>query len=356
MKKIIALFIAFVIPVTFLFSSCKGNKENIGVSSVTPFYEAESQISKNENNEFTFAFDPYVISDEAAVSLNSLEQYKKIVNAILNHNNTVSVSSRDEYENLRFALGEMFPFASLVDNYQFNSNDSSIIISYKYDLSAHQQKIDAFKTEVEAIFNECVLNTDDNVIAALSLYKWILENINITSDSQNTQENISSGISKQEETASGISKTENQANQNDILSVCSLKKGNTASVAAFYNFLLKQLGINSKLLNAWDGNEYIVWNMIQFNKKWYHILLCKEQKHTNGEGLKFFGLTDEELSKNISATEIFTGEWKWFTNNIPKAKSKRFNDFREIVSWEILSDRTGIEAFTEEFSRFVWEI
>ena len=115
-----------------------------------------------------------------------------------------------------------------------------------------------------------------------------------------------------------------------------------------------QLGIESKTVSCWQGGEYYSWNLVCLGSKWYHCDITKEQKETEGSGLKFFGMNKQRLEEYITS-EISSGQWKWFTTSIPKAKNKRFDDFKSVVSFEISAERNSIDAFTEEYSRFVFE-
>ena len=66
-------------------------------------------------------------------------------------------------------------------------------------------------------------------------------------------------------------------------------------------------------------------------------------------------MNSERLGEYITNKEISVGQWKWFSQSIPKTKNKRFDDLKSVVSYEISADRASIDSFTEEYSRFVFD-
>lgn len=348
MKRIVAATLSIVLAL-MLFGCAKKDNEIVGISSTIAYAETTSDIAKAEiDGEYTFAFNPYVVSREAINAMKGNEHYNKFVSAVLNRASAVSVPTREEYDNIRFAIGEYFPFASLVENFRYSAIDMAVLIDYKYDLEEHNKKISDFKTEIENVFAQCVDRKDSSIIAAISLYNWISKNIAVATSIQ-SNDTTSSGIA-QTETLPDISSA------NDIYSTLLTKKGNEKSASALYVFLLKQLGIDSKVVSGWSGEVFRTWNMVCLNNKWYHCDIYSEQKASDGEGLSYFGMTKSEIKDSISVSEICTGAFKWYTEKTPNASSKKFKDFRDVQSFSINSERNGIEAYTKEFSRFMWEI
>ncbi len=361
MKKIVSFLLILCLFIPLCFVSCaKKEVEGVsGESSNISYVEASSGIAKTENDgSFTFAFDPYVLPRDVKQALGGTSLYKRFVDAVLEHQKTVSMPSRDDYDNIRFAIGENFPFAALISDYRYDLANSQIMISYEYE-QTHDEKIQAFKAAVQQVFDACVENNDDDVIAAISLYAWLAQNIEIENETP-VYTDVSSNIASSEIASSEGSpfETEDEATDTatDIYHTLIEKKGTAASVSALYSFLLMQLGIECKTVSSWNTQNYKTWNMIQINSKWYHCDIYSEQKETEGTGLRFFGMTRERVLQYIDGNGIYSGEWSWFTSDIPKANSARFEDFSRIVSWEMNQNRDGIVAFTDEYSRFTWGI
>lgn len=358
MKRSFALAISFVLIITVLLSGCKKGKEppSSWVSTQKEYLNASSSIAKTETDgNFTFAFDPYVLPEDVKEAIGGTLYYNRFVNAIINKKDTVSMPSREVYDNIRFALGENFPFSILVENYRYDSKNDQVMISYAFE-KTHNDKIDEFKTAVGDVFDECVMNSDDDILAAMSVYKWVAENITVVkNNATKTENNVSSDMA-----SSSIAQTEDEAPdkiQTDIYTTLIKKEGTDESVAALYNFLVMQIGIEGKSVSAWEDNKtYSTWNIIKLDSKWYHCDIAKEQKSTDGAGLKYFGMTQKRVLEYIKSSEIFTGEWKWFSNEPPKANSGRFSDFSSVTSWEIDDSRNKIKAYTEQFNQFIWEI
>ncbi len=365
MKKLGAFALVCILVMSMMLVSCK-NKEKEETSSDTSskiYLNASSTIAKTETDgSFTFAFDPYVLPSDIKEAIGGSLYYNKLVSAILKKETGVSVPSRDVYDNIRFALGENFPFSALVEGVRYDAENQKILISYNFE-KTHNEKINDFKDRVQEVFDTSIMNSDDDTLAAMLIYKWISENITVT---KNTflVENINSdnSESEQESASSSIAQTEENADKNenvktDIYNTLINKEGTCESVSALYNFLLLQLGIECKTVSSWIDNEtYYTWNMVNLDSKWYHCDISKEQKATEGAGLKFFGMTQDKVSEYITSKEYFTGEWTWFTSDLPKSNSKRFEDFASVSSWSVSDSRSQIEAYTEEFSRFVWDI
>ncbi len=360
MKKGISIILSMCILLSFF--GCAKIPENVSsdTSSKITYQETTSGIAQPEiDGEFTFAFNPYVVSEEAVQGMKGTEYYNRFVRAVINRSSSVSVPTREDYDNIRFAIGEFFPFISLIESFRYSSVDKAILINYSFEQEKHNQLISDFKSEIENIFSQCIEKSDDSTIAALSLYKWVATNISVIenkSEKVNENDVVSSGIAKNEVSSNVSSTEETQSTKSDIYNTLINKEGTEYSVAALYNFLIKQLGIEGKTVSAWNEGKYRSWNMICLKNKWYHCDILSEQKKTKGEGLSCFGLTKKEISELLKVEEICTGEWSWFTEKTPKSTSDRFEDFRNVESWAVLSTRKGIEAFTVEFSRFVWEI
>lgn len=356
MNKIVAAILLLCVLFSFCLVSCKGDEKQENVSSQIAFYEDSSDIAKTETDgNFTFNFDPYVLPTDVKKALGTTEHYKDVVDAIINQKESVSVPTRDDYDNIRFALGENFPFAFLVSELKYDSADNKVLISYNFK-DEHSSKINDIKKAVSEIFSECVTKTDDDALAAVSVYNWLAKNIKIGSWQLEKPQSVdSSNVAQTESSSIATDEIESEQDKYDFYTALVNKRASDESVSALYSFLLMQLGIESKSASSWIGGEYYSWNLVCLNSKWYHCDIAREQKETEGTGLKFFGMNSERLGEYITNIEISTGQWKWFIDSIPKTKNKRFDDFKSVVSFEISSDRTSIDAFTEEYSRFVFE-
>ncbi len=359
MKKALSLILILCIIVLFCLSSCaKKDKNDIAsVSSDVSYKESSSGISKTEDSgEFTFAFDPYVLPVEVKYALKDTTPYNKFVNAVLEAKESAPLPSREYYDIIRFAIGENFPFSALISNCRYDSVNNRVLISYEFS-KTHSEKIGEFKKAVQEIFNTCVKNTDDDAIAAISLYSYLAKNIDIKADNtviaKEPDDTASSEISSSEQYSTQNDNTEIKA---DIYSTLMDKKGTASSVSSLYNFLLMQLGIECKTVSSWNVNSYKTWNMIKLDSKWYHCDIASEQRETEGDGLKYFGMTEQKVTENTGLEDIYTGQSSWFTDKLPKSNSNRFKDFANIVSWEINTNRDGLVAYSDEFSRFSWNI
>ncbi len=356
MKKVVSFFLLICIVFSFSLVSCKENDSELNVSSQISYYEDSSAIAKTETDgNFTFNFDPYVLSTDVKKALGTTEHYKNVVDAIINQKESVSVPARDDYDNIRFALGENFPYAFLVSNLKYDSADNKVLISYNYK-DEHSSKIDEIKKAVSEIFSQSVTKTDDDALAALSIYSWLAKNIKIEESAvAKPQSTTSSGIAQSESSSIATEETDDEQTKYNFYTALVEKKASDESISALYSFFLMQLGIESKTVSCWQDGKYYSWNLVCLDSKWYYCDISKEQTETDGTGLKYFGMNSQRLSDYITDKDIYTGQWKWFTDSIPKTKNKRFDDFKSVVSFEIGAERTSIDAFTEEYSRFTFD-
>lgn len=364
MKKALCLILSVCIIIPFCMTSCaKKEGASSDIYSESPYIDSSSGIAKTEEDgKFTFAFDPYVLPDNIKKSLETTNYYKKFVDAVIAADESVKMPSREYYDKIRFAIGENFAFSALISNMRYDSENNQILISYEYKQS-NNTKIKDFENAVSEVFDECVKNSDNKTIAAIAVYSWLAQNIEIVENlkikpvektDDNTSDIASSEIASSEESVSD--KQETEQIDTDILNTLLNKKGTKTSVAALYNFLLRQLDIECMLVSSWNSNEYNAWNMVELDSQWYHCIIPSEIEKTKGDGLKFFGLNKESAVQFVGETDIYTGQAAWLSNKIPNAKSDRFKDFSAITSFEITDTRNGIVAFTDEFSRFSWSI
>ena len=353
MTRVVSIFLVIGVLFSLCLVSCKENNPLENVSSEISFFEESSTISKTETDgSFTLNFDPYVLPSDVKKALKTTEHYKAVVNAVLEGKDSVSVPTRDDYDNIRFALGENFPFAFLVSELKYDSSDNKVLLSYNFK-DEHNAKIDEVKKAIEEIFKATVTKSDDNALAAVSIYSWLAQNIEVVKEKiSKPQDTTSSGIAQTE--TSSNDETDKKAQKLDIYTALTEKKASAQSISALYSFLLMQLGVESKTASVWQDGEYYSWNLVCIDSKWYHCDIAKEQNETEGSGLKFFGMNKDRLGEYITS-EISVGQWKWFATDIPKAKNKRFDDFKSVVSFEISDERDSIQAFTEEYSRFVFD-
>ena len=353
MKRFLSFVLILVMIFCFMLTSCSedGDVVSSEISSKKTYSDSTSGISQTEQEgDFTFAFNPYVISNEALQGMEGNKYYNKFVKAVLNRESSVEIPSQEDYDNIRFASGEFFPFLTLVDTFGYNTEKKEIYIEYKYKEKEHNQIISDFKAEIQSIFDECVTNTDDDVMAAMSVYRWIATNISVVKIETNKKDD-------EDTVSSSISESEEQNDEKiDLFSTLINKKGNEYTIASLYNFLLKQLGIDGKTVSAWVKNNYRTWNMICLDDEWYHCDIIKEIEKTEGTGLVYFGLDAKAVKSYISSEKFYTGEWNWFTEDIPDADDDRFGDFRKVKSWTPSTSRKEIKAFTIDFSNFVWKI
>ena len=347
MKKTALLFLIISIFMSVFVTSCADNNDTLGSvsSGVASYEEVSSTIKTDINGNFTFEFDPYVLPKSVIKAIGGNEEYVKLVDAILGRQSSVSVSSQNAYDNLRFAIDECFVLSFLVKEFDYDSENNLILISYNFS-DTHNEKIDEVKTAVNEILTASVEKNDKNALAAISVYSYLAQNISLDGKTLNVAD---------DDTSSQIAQTETENETLDLYSTLINKKSNSQLISKLYSFLLMQLGIDSKTVGCWQNNEYITFNLINLDNKWFFCDINAEQSKTEGKGLKFFGMNTKRLEGYITAKEIYTGQYNWFTSDLPAANSKRFNDLQNVISWEVSSQRSAIDAFTEEYSRIVFK-
>ena len=276
MKKAVSVFLLICIVFSFSLVSCKEKEPEQNLSSQISYYEDSSTIAKTESDgNFTFNFDPYVLPTDVKKALGTTEHYKNVVNAIINGKESVSVPTRDDYDNIRFSLGENFPYAFLVSNLKYDSADNKVLISYNYK-DEYSSKIDEIKKAVSEIFAQSVTKTDDEALAAVSIYSWLAKNIEIEGNEiSNPHNTTSSGIAQSESSSVATEETDSEQEKFNFYTALVEKMASNESISALYSFLLMQLGIESKTVSCWQDGQYYSWNLVCLNSKWYHCDVSK---------------------------------------------------------------------------------
>ena len=355
MKKITAILLSLLCVFSVLLTSCKKKDDDSSDSSnIGSYIDSSSSIAKVEQNgEYTFNFDPYVISEDIKIAMKDVRYYNRFVSAVTAHNTSVALPSIEQYDNIRFAINESFPFSYLISGYYYDSAQSKMIISYKFDAEKSKTIIKEFKDKIQEIFSECVTSSDNNIIAAISLYSYIANNFNIVKVQPIKEDNAFSLSSS--EVVSSESSLDTDKESGMYLTLIN-KEGTSEDISTLYNYLLMQLGIECKTVSSWDNNgEYHTWSLVKLNNKWYHCDIASESKVNGGKGLKYFGMTQDRIESYINSESIYTGEHTWFSDKLPKANSKKFSDFETVISWDYAQDRNGLNLKTESGSEFYWD-
>ncbi len=356
MKKFTAILLSILCVFSILFTSCKkkDNDDSSDSSNIGSYIDSSSSIAKVEQNgEYTFNFDPYVISEDIKIAMKDIRYYNRFVGAVMAHNTNVSLASIEQYDNIRFAINESFPFSYLISGYYYDSAQNKMVISYKFDAEKSKTIVNEFKDGIQDVFNECVISSDNDTIAAISLYSYLAENFNIVK-TQGVKEDVASSLSSSE-AVSSESNLETDEKSGMYLTLIN-KEGTSAEISALYNYLLMQLGIECKTVSSWDNNgEYHTWSLVKLNNKWFHCDVASESEVNGGKGLKYFGMTQDRIQNYIKSENIYTGEHTWFSDKLPKANSKRFSDFETVIKWDYAQDRKGLNLKTESGSEFYWD-
>lgn len=381
MKKRVLSGIICLLFILLLLTACRGDAVLSSSETVSAIAKQESvsEIEKTDKNGFTFVFDPYVLSARCRKSLGGTAAYHRFIDAVLAHESTFTLPSGQDYDRLRFAVGENFPLSFLIRDSFYNDQTGQVKLVFRYNEKQSAERILDFSEKIGDVLRSCVQKKDDPALASLVLYDWILNNISIetaaslstkqsvssvsgsTSAGSSTAQNHVSSSGASSAVSSGISDNNGSLEAADLYYALSKGVATSGSAAALYSFLLRQLGIDCETVGCWVGGAYRGLNLICLSGKWYYCDLTGA--FLSGSGLSHFGLTQEALRKNL-AQEFFlqnadgvsfgTGTYLWYTESLPRAVSKRFENLHTATSWEIGSDRKSLEVRTQD-SRFLWE-
>ncbi|MEA4894193.1 MAG: transglutaminase-like domain-containing protein [Oscillospiraceae bacterium] len=316
MKK---LYVIIIVAMLCGLASCKS-----GISSTpdksTPQPEAPSktasevpsEISKEtslQKSALEYTFDPYVLPSDAASYLgNCLPDYRKLVDAVLERQTTISLPE-ESLSKVYSCLIVEFPLCALINDIYIDWENSAVTISYIYSEEEHSEHIRAFTSRIEQVISSAVLPAYNDCEKVLSLYRWTANNIAYVDG-------------------------------NDVSAYHALMDGEgiCQSYDGVFRFLLLQIGIDA--LNAGsfmdDGCAH-QWTVVKIDDRWFHMDPTFEDSFDGGDGLTFFGMDDAAREQTGTVAPFTTGIDAWWTS-APVCNSSRFDSFNLCVYWELNAD------------------
>lgn len=190
----------------------------------------------------------------------------RLVDAIAAHEDGLALSDSRAAEILADNIFYNYPPAALCT---FKTTADGIDIDYLYPEATHKEKIAAFYAKTEAILNAVIDPDWSDERKAMELYRWVAEEVNyFTVDYTTADTSAYSAIMQGKSICYGFSDC--------------------------YNYLLRQAGIRAELLRgyrAFDRAEH-GWSMVLIDGQWYHCDPTWESGSSDGQGLRYFGMSD----------------------------------------------------------------
>jgi len=292
MRKLIAVFLICI----FILSGCSSNNnqtedETLVPETTIPFserrpYDWNSSVSETEAErveKYIFEFSSYAVTDNcfANFSEDGYEAYMNVVDAIYAYETSVSVN-RCDLPDIFAALYESFPPVYLVSSFTFTPDDSrdytekdkpipgTLTINYKHPRHNHIAALDAFYNKAAKILSEyCDPNRKE--VSALMLYSYCSREIDdFTGETVNIFDFFT---------------------DTKVADKLTYPSGNIQN--AVYRYLLLQAKIPCATISGTLYGTTRIWTAVQLGENWYYCDPSNEYTDTQGSGLLFFGMTDE---------------------------------------------------------------
>lgn len=250
MKKLISVFLAFVLVAT-VFSACSKSEEQ-------PEKETEKTVKITMDSH-------YSDYDESAVSA-----YEKLCNAVINGEEEVKFNTRllDDVNQLYYTC---FPLYALVDNFQFTEDNTGYTIKYKNSKEEHIALVKEFNDKIISIMDECGYGKVSVNTYVFNVYNYITKNFTADSTVLTAYDALIQG------------------------------KGYSSAINALFEYLVLQGG--GKASHAMGNVGASIVSLVQFNGEWYYFDPYSEIQDNQGKALKYFAMSDSSMKTSYSYTD-----------------------------------------------------
>lgn len=298
-RKYLIGFVVLAISVSL--SSCSLKKEagNTNESELTE----ESKVNR-------FKYNPYaMIKEQRDFMGDYYDDYKKLVDALLNGESELIIDTQEGFNKASRGIYASFIPKVLIQDMKYDSNTKKVQIIYNDPQEVYKKKVDEYVAKVEEILNDNISEGDNELTKALKLYKYVSQHISYSSDIfHNDYTALMDGV------------------------------GLCQEYSNLYTFLLRQVGIEcTEASGPMDNGTYHAWAIVKIEGTNYHMDPTFESTDpsSNGKGLKYFGMSDEERLSTGVLPSYLAPTIDWF-----KVMDKRicpdnkFEVLRNTDNWE----------------------
>lgn len=287
-KKIVSVFLCLCL-ISSVFCSCSNNKNEEETKN--------DEVTQEESFSLEITYDSSFSPNESV-----LRAYKTLCNAVINGKTEVQFASEMQEEVFQLYYSG-FPLRVLVDSIDTKEDKTGYVIKYKNSVDEHKALVGEFTEKIGQILDLCGKGSVSDEIFAANAYKYAATHISPSSDEAST-----------------------------VYDAVMYGEGMSAAFAGLFEYLLQQNNMNAiHVIGSEKSSSFWSWSIAQIEGAYFHFDPYSEYLVTQGEGLKYFGETDDDRINDFMSESFRT------PSNVspPICDDDRYNAVRNCKSWTV---------------------
>lgn len=245
-----------------------------------------------------FEVNRYAVSASAAEYLGDTADYKTLIDAVCSGQKSVQASDAESAERAAAVFRES-PYSAFAT---VELEDGMFQITYN-----GKGDVETFEKAAKGIVESAVYAEANQVETALSLYRAVASGFTLEGGEEGT-----------------------------LYSAVVERRGGTEQFATALNYLFIQNGIPSDVVSGTVGNAQRLWVTAELNGVRCHFDAAAESGATNGEGLRYFGTSDEARAEAGSIPPYTVGQGVYAQTVENLCADTRFDElFSDVMRFEI---------------------
>lgn len=228
-----------------------------------------------------YRYDPTVVSQDAKEYLGETDyaKYCQLIEAVRWAHESIPFASKKQYDKVVMVFKRFYLPMDLIDTSAGDTpvtlDETTLVgtIRYANDRDTHIQLNYIFEVIIEDAIRTNVVDLTDDVANAMKLYRYVADTTDYVEDhSISTYQTVLT------------------------------KQGLCKNYSELYELLLNQIGITC--YPAVSASH--AWLMVGLDGQWYHMDPTFESSTSDGKGLRYFGMTDEERATSVDSEILYT--------------------------------------------------
>lgn len=309
MKKYLSVFLLLVIISGLFFYDFPKNDISL---------TAKYKTNISPNNIIDKDIDFYFIEKAATEHFTDkmIECYKLLTDGILNYQSEINVIdgvNDSELSQVMYMFADGNPLYSLVE--KLSMKNGKYIIEYRMNEYNHYNAIDYMEKTFKYIISHTESKSYCTSEKILAIYNYFSSNYEYDYEAAANGEFV---------------------NVYDFLKNGS---GVCHSFSRSCRFVLYQLGINTASCKGYTNQgEYHEWFIAEINGEWYHFDPTYEHSKTGGNGLRYFGITDDIRIDRDGIKKDFNTGTVSYPIEAKECNTDSFKDIWSFTEWGFESD------------------
>lgn len=279
---------------------------------------SQSGSGSSTGNDFLtyeYTYNPYALPSLIEEKLgDSLTAYKAVVDAVENREESVFVKDEDESNLITGILQEYYPPFVLVTQAEYNTDDSSLKLSYRYNGNVHTQKLSGYRAILERAVRLALKKNDSETVRAMALYLYATSSVFESGRTGLTAWDAING----------------ETDHNGYAQILETL------------FLQADVDCLKTETKRSDGTPHLI-VLTKLKDKYYYMDPYGETILSDGTGLAAFGMTRADCVKNgyLDSFEPKTGGCT--IGAIPSVDDSRFSELRLCARWSFDDKRENLK-------------